>query len=854
MTVTPIDPTNLPGQIGLPADSTVTVTGSTDMLALSDSSLAGFGTEVSPSFLILSSGIADEVTLPNTGGSQGTDIGDSGVTDDTVMVAFSFIVPEGFSSFSFSFSFLSEEYPEFVGSSFNDFFSVTVNGTEVLTDTNDNPISVNNDFFSDDLIPAGTFFDGQTPPLQITTEVTAGEQIDLVMSLGDVGDGIYDSAGFIGDFTFSTPQIVYVDFDGGFVDFDAPFWRLFTEDGFTLPGSGLSESDQVAILEAVNQIYSEFNIEFVDEQPVSGDFATIVVGGEVDDLPDWLNAPDNLYGMADDVDFGNEDLNDWAFVLSGEIGTAPNDIDQLTQVIAHEAGHLLGLRHVEDGDALMTPFANPDATNIEDEDQNNAEIDDGQVVLVGGTQNSFEELVRNVGLEGAAPLIESESFFDQFMNFFGFSVASPDVAIYNAIAVVFVPGDGAEGNLITSVIDLGTITDSGTGFILPTFDGDHVAILGQSIDGGAYDTVLSDGSATNFDLDALGLNGVLDTLGIDVAALAPVDSPVGLASTGFTFQAANEAGDLTTLAAADTTVLDVSGLEATEGADSLAGNSGDDVLLGLGGGDALYGFGGNDSLLGNDGDDQIFAGVGYDTIQGGDGADELYGNSGFDTLDGGAGDDYIIGNAGADRVSGGSGNDDIWGGINFDVMFGGNGNDTLLGQDGFDTLYGGADDDILNGNFGNDELHGDAGADNLNGGFGSDALYGGDGNDALNGNNGSDVLYGGEGNDVVRGNAGFDLLDGGLGNDVLVGGLGADTFVFGEGNDVVLDFQNNIDEIQLSLALFDGEAPTNQDIRDAFGVVNGNLVAVFDEETSIRINNVTNVNAILDDLVFVGEF
>ncbi|MBY5935524.1 choice-of-anchor L domain-containing protein [Tateyamaria omphalii] len=854
MALIPVDLPSLPGLIGLPSDATVSVTGSTDMLVLSDSSLAGFSTEISPAYLVLSSGIAGNITQPNTAGNQGTDIGTSGVADDTVTVSFSFTVPEGFTSFSFSFSFFSEEFPEFVGSQFNDFFSVTVNGTEVAIDTNGNPISVNNDFFSDTLTPVGTFFDGQTPPLQITTEVEAGSQVELVMSIGDVGDGIYDSAAFIGDFTLSTPQIVFLQFDAGSVNIP---YVIEDEEGnlvysfsIDLPGSGLSAAERQQVLDAVNAIYEDFNIEFVGEEPESGDFSTVHVGGSVSDLPADLGAPANLFGLASQIDYGNTDLNDDAFVLSGEIGTDPGDIAQLVQVIAHEAGHLLGLRHVDDEDALMYPFADPDATGIDDEDQPLAEIVDGVVTPLdpGGTQNSFEELVRNVGLDGAAPLIESESFFDAFLNFFNFSVA-PEVTIYNAVAVLFVPDEDG-GNLILSTVPLGNITDSGAGFVLPTLGGDHVAIFGESVPGGGYDSVLSDGTVTNVDFEALGFQGMLSLLGIDLGLIG--DGSGDSNGANLTFGTVDEDGDITPVSDVTATVTDATELEATDGADNLTGTSLDDNILGLGGNDDIFGLAGNDTLLGNDGIDEITAGIGADVADGGSGDDSILGNNGFDTLNGGADNDTINGNAGADEISGGSGDDFLIGGINFDLIMGDSGNDSLFGQEGQDTLDGGTGDDDLNGNFGSDTLLGGAGEDTANGGVGFDFIDGGDGNDDLNGNNGGDTVLGGDGNDVIRGNAGSDRLDGQNGNDILVGGIGADTFIISPGNDVILDFQNDIDTIEISTVFFDG-IPTDQEIIDAFDVVNGNLVAVLDAENSIRINNITDASLLLDDIIFVGD-
>src|SRR5690349_10555656 len=92
--------------------------------------LLGFPSGGDGDFLILSTGIARHVTtLPNTGDSQGTDLGPVGADGDTVSVAFTLPVPSvGVAQrLKLDFMFLTEEYPEFVGSDFNDKFEVFIN-------------------------------------------------------------------------------------------------------------------------------------------------------------------------------------------------------------------------------------------------------------------------------------------------------------------------------------------------------------------------------------------------------------------------------------------------------------------------------------------------------------------------------------------------------------------------------------------------------------------------------------------------------------------------------------------------------------------------------------------------------
>ncbi|TLP54437.1 type I secretion C-terminal target domain-containing protein, partial [Pseudomonas mosselii] len=77
-------------------------------------------------------------------------------------------------------------------------------------------------------------------------------------------------------------------------------------------------------------------------------------------------------------------------------------------------------------------------------------------------------------------------------------------------------------------------------------------------------------------------------------------------------------------------------------------------------------------------------------------------NDGADTLLGGAGDDIIFGQGGNDYIDGGKGNDILLGGSGNDTLLGGEGNDLLFGGAGNDTLIGGKGNDIMTGGSGAD--------------------------------------------------------------------------------------------------------------------------------------------------------
>lgn len=191
-----------------------------------------------------------------------------------------------------------------------------------------------------------------------------------------------------------------------------------------------------------------------------------------------------------------------------------------------------------------------------------------------------------------------------------------------------------------------------------------------------------------------------------------------------------------------------------------------------------------------DSNDDLQVGIGAHTIMGGGGQDTITYTAGEAArLDGGAGFDLLTVNLGTSTrfvvaadgtVDDGHGSQ-ITGFERYLVRLSDDGNFVALGNS----------NDIALGGRGDDELVGRAGDDMLQGHKGNDTLTGGIGNDRLSGARGDDILYGGSGRDT---------LSGGVGNDTLHGGEGADSFVIigalGPGN-LILDFETGVDKIRL---------------------------------------------------------
>jgi Ca2+-binding RTX toxin-like protein len=285
---------------------------------------------------------------------------------------------------------------------------------------------------------------------------------------------------------------------------------------------------------------------------------------------------------------------------------------------------------------------------------------------------------------------------------------------------------------------------------------------------------------------------------------------------------------------------------------------------GGGGSGVFVFFEGNDTFGGTEFSDWILAGAGNDTISGGDFSDTIFGGAGNDVLSGQADDDFIVGGAGADTISGGAGTDNLSGGAGSDVyLFNlGDGQDFIDErvdstdpslQSGIGPVYMVGDGDTPLGTdvdtvrFGEGIAEADVWAhragDSLvltvkstgeyvhianwfsNGvlpiervQFSSGVTWTAtqirakvlvptDGNDFITGYLSGEKLTGGDGNDLIDGREGNDTIVGGAGADTLIGGAGRDRFVLDQLSevsqpDVITDFQEGIDTIALSAAVF----------------------------------------------------
>jgi hypothetical protein len=167
-------------------------------------------------FVILSTGLAESADDPNDVGNLSFELYglNNSQGNDLTQLALRLRVPNNMNCASFDFAYFSEEFPEFVGSQYNDAFTAEFGGTNLSIvgnqvvaplnfafDTSGNVISVNTVFGV--TLVTNTTYDGGTPLLRAHTAVTPGSVVDFVFSVQDLGDSIYDSAVFLDKFFWS---------------------------------------------------------------------------------------------------------------------------------------------------------------------------------------------------------------------------------------------------------------------------------------------------------------------------------------------------------------------------------------------------------------------------------------------------------------------------------------------------------------------------------------------------------------------------------------------------------------------------------------------------------------------------
>lgn len=195
--------------------------------------------------IIMSTGVINDAVGPNNNASVGVDLNRAGYgplsniiggedTQDAAVLSFNFIC-EG-DKISFRYVFASEEYPEYVGSQFNDIFAFFIQGpgivgiqniakipgtNQFVAINNVNQTSFNNFFVNNGNGSAGggssVQFDGFTRPFVAEATVIPCQTYTITIAIADVSDGIFDSAVFLEAQSFTSP-VVFIEQKPSYLD------------------------------------------------------------------------------------------------------------------------------------------------------------------------------------------------------------------------------------------------------------------------------------------------------------------------------------------------------------------------------------------------------------------------------------------------------------------------------------------------------------------------------------------------------------------------------------------------------------------------------------------------------------
>ena len=274
---------------------------------------------------------------------------------------------------------------------------------------------------------------------------------------------------------------------------------------------------------------------------------------------------------------------------------------------------------------------------------------------------------------------------------------------------------------------------------------------------------------------------------------------------------------------------------------AIAGGSANGYLNLLAGNDTVTAGSGTATLTGGLGDNSISLSSGTDVVNS-LGNDTIFAGSGPATINA-SGNALVFGNGPLSFIGSGQGSSTVVGvGATAPMtIFGGQGGGLFAGsKGGNNVIAAGSQATVIFGEGNNDIMAAN--------GPGQDLIACGSGNEAIIGVNGSgnNVFWGGTGNDIYGGGSGTDFYIAGSGSNTIIGGTGTDYYSilkgFSSGGTVDIFGFDQAKGDQLFLA---GGYGANEAANALAGatVTGGATVLTLSDNTTIRVEGVTNLNA-----------
>ncbi|MBM80375.1 MAG: hypothetical protein CMJ78_07250, partial [Planctomycetaceae bacterium] len=591
---------------------------------------------------------------------------------DVTQLDINFDMQPGFDTLFFEVVFGSDEFPEFVGSTFIDGFGLFLNGTNVAS-VNGLPVNINHPSFQ--AIP-GTELDGILAPngdARLLFQVFVGDgALDNTLSIiiADTSDSAFDTTVYLASLGGTDP-------DQPTTPLPPPTPTNFQGD--TLVGS--SGNDIIRGADGDDLLLGGSGNDSLN----GGNGDDVLFGGADDDLLEGRGGNDELKGQGgqDSIDGGDDDdLVLWRGSIDGD--------DSINGGTGNDELEVRGDGAQDRFTISQSPFINDPTMTSE------LLITEGNSTLTvintrSGVSNTGEPLntVETIRVNG-------NNGNDRVF-----------VTDLNRVPGTFININGGAGN------DRVDMADADVGEVLILVDGGvgRDTLFGsdnaETLFGGEGDDVLTGGGGDDSLDGGAGQDSMLGGDGNDTL--------IGDLGNDTLF---GDAGD-DSMVGGDA----IDSLDGGDGNDTMEGNAGDDRLIGRAGDDSMNAGNGNDSMFGGEGDDRMEGGFDDDRMQGQGGNDTMLGGHGHDRMNGGIGNDILNGEDGNDTLEGGDGDDGLTGMDGDDLIVGGMGDDTMVGGDGDDSLRGGSGQDIGLGGDGDDGI--------IGGGGSNDTLAGGEGNDFI---------------------------------------------------------------------------------------------------------------------------
>ncbi len=165
--------------------------------------------------VLLTTGKATDAAEPNLRGNTSTDhkrggsqrcdaLSNGAKTGDAAKLTITFDLAPGFDGISILSMFGTEEFPEYVGSRYNDVYGAYLNGQQVIFDASGAPITIHGPFFASSNVVKSptnqTGYDGATGVLKTQAKLPGGSKHNVLeLVVCDGGDRVYDSGAFLAE-------------------------------------------------------------------------------------------------------------------------------------------------------------------------------------------------------------------------------------------------------------------------------------------------------------------------------------------------------------------------------------------------------------------------------------------------------------------------------------------------------------------------------------------------------------------------------------------------------------------------------------------------------------------------------